>query len=261
MTFAATLVGLLRAAVFGGALVALAACQTTSATGRGKASGADNLQEALLQSANEAVIVNNYAAAAGAYARLVEQRPDDPAVMAGFIRYMRYADRAGEVVAFVDAQGADAIADPGVRFEYAKAMLSAGRASEALSRLRELMDVAAEDWRLHSALGVAHDALGDFERAGQAYVQALRLSPDNAVVLNNLAMSQAMAGDIDAAVASLEKAAALDRKRANIRQNLALMYAIKGDVERARTLSAMDLDAGEVDANLSFYRRFEGARP
>ncbi|MCK4938925.1 MAG: tetratricopeptide repeat protein, partial [Rhodospirillaceae bacterium] len=94
--------------------------------------------------------------------------------------------------------------------------------------------------------------------AEKSFSAALAVSPNNPVIMNNMAMSLAQAGRIKEAISMLEKAAVLNRASPHIRQNLALLYGISGDREKAKTLSSMDLDPKEVETNTSFYRRFEG---
>jgi len=118
-----------------------------------------------------------------------------------------------------------------------------------------------DNWKVHSALGIAYDAQGKFDKAISAYMTALGHSPENAVVLNNLAMSQAISGRLQAAISTLETAANYNRSNIQVRQNLALLYAINGEVEKARALAAMDLESGDLETNLSFYRRFGGILP
>jgi len=128
-----------------------------------------------------------------------------------------------------------------------------------LVALHDVSAVMGDNWQVHSAIGVTNDALGQFSQAIIAYNTALRLSPNNVVVMNNMAMSQAMSGQLRTAIATLERAADINRSNPHVRQNLALLYAVNGEVDKARALSAMDLGTANMENNLSFYRRFEGA--
>jgi len=85
----------------------------------------------------------------------------------------------------------------------------------------------------------------------------LDLSPDNPSVLNNMAISAALAGDIKLAIETINRAARLDRDNVQIRQNLALFLGIKGDVQDAEALARMDLDEEAVRNNLSIFRSFK----
>lgn len=250
--------------------VVLAACQqagqstdgprTDGASG-GVFAGAEGddmagLDTSLWKSGREAEQKNQFGQAVGAYLNLYNRHPDNPRVVAALARNLRYDGRADNAVQFLEDNAAGVLDDPQVRFEYAKAQLADGRKAAALKTLDGLSEPLADDWRYHSARGIAHDALGEYSRAIDAYRRALALSPDNPVVLNNLAMSQAMSGRLQDAVTTLEKAAGLNRSNPHIRQNLALLYAVSGDEEQARALAAMDLSASDLENNLTFYRRF-----
>lgn len=85
--------------------------------------------------------------------------------------------------------------DPRVVTEYGKVLVQQGRSREALDFLGRATQLNSNDWSVFSALGVAYDATGDYANAKTAYDRALMLKPGEAVVLNNYALSRAMAGD------------------------------------------------------------------
>ena len=64
-------------------------------------------------------------------------------------------------------------------------------------------------------------------RRGPSYERASVLSPGNARILNNLALSRAMAGDRETAIQLLERAAALPSAPAQVRANLQLIAQLK----------------------------------
>jgi len=253
----------LRAAVLGTALAVLAACQTTGTTApETQAQGGgpmDGTQLTLYESARDAEAKRNYEQAAAVYGRLFERRHDDPIVLAAFIRNMRYSDRAVEITGYVENKTQHLLGDVNVKFEFAKALLAAGRKQESLSQLVEVEALMPGNWQVYSAKGITLDALERYAEAQQAYAQALAVSPKNAVVMNNKAMSLATWGRLAEAIKTLEAAAGINRTHPHIRQNLALLYAIDGNMDRAHALAAMDLDVSDLETNLSFYRRFEGA--
>lgn len=253
---------LIRGACVGAALLTLGACQSATLGGQDLTADGqapmDTTQSTLLSAAHEAEAGNKYDVAANAYGRLYERRPQDAQVLTGFIRTMRYSGNAAEVVGYVESNTQHLMGDVWVKFEYAKALLAAGQKDKALATLYEVSALMDDNWQVHSAMGVANDALGQFSQAIAAYGMALRLSPNNVVVMNNMAMSQAMSGQLETAIATLERAADINRSNTHVRQNLALLYAVNGEVDKARTLSAMDLENADIETNLSFYRRFEG---
>ncbi len=218
----------------------------------------DGIMSTLMTAAADAENKRNYESAARFYARILESKPNDPTVLVALSRNLRYASSPTNAVSLMEAEAGKHFEHPGVTLEHGKALLASGREADAIIKLQDAVQVAPKNWEAHSALGIALDATGAFARAQQSFRHALLLDPENAFVLNNLAMSLALSGNMDLAVSTLERAAVLNRNNAQIRQNLALLYGVQGNTEKARALAAMDLDASEVESNLTFYRRFEG---
>ncbi len=106
--------------------------------------------------------------------------------------------------------------------EYGKVLVLEGRAREAVEFLDRAVVLDSSDWSLQSALGVACDEAGDYAKAKIAYEAALRLKPDEAIVLNNYALSRLMAGDPAAAETLIRKATALSSD-AKIARNLVMI--------------------------------------
>jgi Flp pilus assembly protein TadD len=106
--------------------------------------------------------------------------------------------------------------------EYGKVLVLEGRAREAVEFLDRAVVLDSSDWSLQSALGVACDEAGDYAKAKIAYEAALRLKPDEAIVLNNYALSRLMAGDPTVAQTLIRKAVALSSD-AKIARNLAMI--------------------------------------
>jgi len=137
-------------------------------------------------------------------------------------------------------------------------------------------------------LGQSYLAGGRFVSAEAAFLDTLRLNPDNGRAALSLALSQvalgrpdialdtlektggsmpvadrglalALAGDIHGAVDLLEPAARAEGASGKTRQNLALTYALAGDWTRARAIAEQDVPADQVDRRLAGWAAF--ARP
>jgi len=129
------------------------------------------------------------------------------------------------------------------------------RGKSLLKRVWEkAIQAAPESWEAHSTLGVVHDYQGRHADALKAYEAALKVSPNNPAVLNNLALSLAVSGDLSAAIATLEKANDQPKASPQVRQNLALLLAIKGDAAAAERFARKDLPPEVVRNNLRFFR-------
>ena len=76
-------------------------------------------------------------------------------------------------------------------------------------------------------LGISCDRMGRHDEARAHYEKAAGLSPGNARILNNLALSRAMAGDLETGLQLLERAATLPAAPAQVQANLQLIARIK----------------------------------
>lgn len=241
------------------AVLLLGGCASTGSDSSGRSPDEPKLavlESTLIRTGAEAERTHNFEAAVGYYARLLQLRPDDPAVAVMLARNLRYWGHAAKAIDLLNDEIKKHPDHAAMTLELGKAYLAAGRHQDAISTLEKASQIDPGNWQVYSALGIVHDSTGDFVSAQIEFEQGLVISPGNATILNNLAMSHAQAGRIDQAIKTLEQAATLERNNMQIRQNLALLYGIRGNSDKARALAAMDLEPKEVETNLSFYRRF-----
>jgi len=201
----------------GVALAVLAACQTTTAP-----PAEPGLNRYLLAAARNAEAEGDDRAAAAHYRALSVEQPSDRAVALALARSLRRSDAVDEAIERVRAALA-AGPDVGLLVELGKLQISAGHANEALAPLAQAVQLAANDPAPLHALGIAYDRLGRYEEAAAHYEQALKHDPGNAALLNNFAMSHALAGRLDRARDLLGRAVALPDAPAQVRANLALL--------------------------------------
>jgi Flp pilus assembly protein TadD len=145
--------------------------------------------------------------------------------------------------------------NPDVGLEYGKTLIEEGRAFEAVRPLEVAAKAKSQDWRAQSALGVAFDQIGEHDAARRKYDDALALSPNNPVVMNNKGLSYAMDGDLKTAVRTLRAATAAPGGDARMRQNLALALAINGDMREAERLARSDLPPQLAENNIDYFRQ------
>lgn len=115
--------------------------------------------------------------------------------------------------------------NPAVLSEYGKLMIETGDARTAIDFLSRAALLSPNDWKLYSALGVAYDQTGASDKARLVYEQALKLKPGETAVLNNYALSRAMAGDIAGAQTLIHMAAATSAEK-KVAGNLALIQRL-----------------------------------
>lgn len=95
------------------------------------------------------------------------------------------------------------------------------RFDKAREAFEQALKLQANNVDALNGLGAVHDRLGQFDAAQQAYRQALAVAPEAAHIWANLGYSLLLQGRPDMAIASLEKAIALDAANTVARQHLA----------------------------------------
>ncbi len=233
-----------------GAALLLTACQSAPVDENSA------ITSSLHQAALAAERTNDYQTAIDQYQKLLKRDIDDMDVLIALARNLRYSGDSTNAIKILEKLGPEKNIPTPFRLELAKSKIAAGKARSAIRHLNLALKSDPDNWEIYSTLGIAHDLDGDYATAGKAYEQARIRSEDNPAILNNMAISAALSGDIEGAISLLQSAPRLARHSPQIRQNLAFFYGIKGDMKSARSLSKMDLDEEEVQANLAIYSRF-----
>ncbi len=240
-----------RAALVVALAIAAASCETPNMN-EGLESG--SLREVLLRTAEASSESHDYQSAAAAYRTLYARDADDIEIVFKYARNLRYIGRLPDAILVLDRALKKLPDDARLLAERGKVELARSRPVQALKYLERSVKSDPDEWRTHSAIGIARDFMNRFEQARLAYRAALKLSPGNPVILNNLALSQALSHDIDLGIATLSELVSLPNASAQARQNLALLHAWKGDLAKAETLARRDLPDETVDNNLEYYR-------
>ena len=74
---------------------------------------------------------------------------------------------------------------PKTEFEFANRLAQDDLWQEAYFRWNKLLEQGKESAALYNNMAVAHEKMGQFEEAEQAYQKALKLSPNNSTVMSN----------------------------------------------------------------------------
>ncbi len=216
----------------------------------------EGITETIQHAAAEAQKKSDYPSAALHYRNLHQKHPEDLGVLLELAKALRYGGAAGEAVKVMEAKWKSFAELTPYLLELSKAKLAAGMASDAIGYLKIAIEKDSGNWEAYSAMGISYDVLQQYDKAMEAYRIANELSPNNPVILNNMAISAAQQGKIKMAIATLKQASKISRKNPQIRQNLALFHGIKGDFDEAEAISKMDLDEETVRNNLAFYYLF-----
>ncbi len=187
----------------------------------------DKLDRLLVDEARQAEQAHDYETAIRRYAVLYDRKPDDTALTQGLARTLRAAGR------FEDARTvlAEALArqgpQPRLLLERGKDEIALGRPELAVPTLVAVIAGAPGDWEAAATLAIAYDRLGRYDEAAVQYRVATGLNPENPDVLNNYALSRALAGRIDEALALLRRAVALPSAGSRTRENLAFLESLQ----------------------------------
>jgi Flp pilus assembly protein TadD len=105
------------------------------------------------------------------------------------------------------------------------AALRTGNVKTAIVLLDRATAVPTPSWRAWNARGAAADLQHDWPKADEAYLNADRLAPNQAEIINNHGWSQLLRGNWRDASVEFDRAAKLDPKSKRIANNLELAKA------------------------------------
>jgi len=188
------------------------------------------------------------------WSREVEVNPADPVAgvkLAEALRQLGQHEQAATVaqqVLVTQPQNVDAM------LEIGRAHIARGQAFYGIAALEQAKALAPGDWRPLSLLGVAYQQVRRVEDARIAWNEALRLSPDNAEVMNNAAMAQMTGGDPAGAETLLRRAVAQPGASLQMRLNLAMALGLQGRIPEAEQIIRRDLPPEAAERNLEWLR-------
>jgi Flp pilus assembly protein TadD len=138
---------------------------------------------------------------------------------------------------------------------YGRALADNGNFQQAFDVLSQAHSPEDPDWRILSAQGAALDQLGRFDEARQYYASALRIAPDEPIVLSNLGLSYVLSKDLPKAEETLRRAYDHAGADPRVRANLAVVVGLQGRMTEAETLMKAGLPAEQAQANLTELKR------
>ena len=188
------------------------------------------------------------------WSREMEINPADPVAgvkLAESLRQLGQHEQAATVaqqVLVTQPENLDAM------LEFGRAHIARGQAFYGIAALEQARTLAPNDWRPLSLLGVAYQQVRRADDARAVWNEALRLSPDNAEVMNNAAMAQMTGGDPAGAETLLRRAVAQPGASLQMRLNLAMALGLQGRIPEAEQIIRRDLPPEAAERNLQWLR-------
>lgn len=190
----------------------------------------------LSEAARIATKEQKYSEAFNYWEQLINQSPDYQPAYLGYSSIGRKIGQHTRVLSKLYAFKNRYPNDATIIAEIAKVHYDMRDYTQALTEIDGAIALENSDWKLYSLRGVISDKLNYYTEAEASYNKALELSPDNATVLNNLAVSMMMNGEYDDA--ELYAVKAIDNKNVNEQayRTYAKIMALKGEGDRAEVL-------------------------
>jgi Flp pilus assembly protein TadD len=167
------------------------------------------------------------------YQKILEKAPDNVDALIGvgeallaegqYVRAENYFERA---LAFQPQ-------NPQAREARALSWLLSGKYADAQKSLLNMVDDGIDRWRMWDSLGIIADVFGDYSLAVSYYNKALAISPDHAMLLNNLGYSMMMAHEYVAAENTFKKSLVLEPGNVRAVNNLSISIAWQGRYDEA----------------------------
>jgi Flp pilus assembly protein TadD len=242
------LCALKRTAAIGALAFVLAGCQTLSSTTSsilGNDSGtAPRIGNASVQETT-------------AWGRKWEANKGDPETTLQYVARLRSINSDTRAMTVLEEAAKTNPNSTAIKAEYGKQLAKSGKYQQASIVLQRAAAAPDAQWQVNSTQGMVFDRLGRHNDAQNAYSAALKKSPNQVAVLNNLGLSQAQSGDLTAAETTLRRAYTMPAGNANarVRQNLALVVGLQGRYSEAKDIAQKDLPPHMVEANMSYLRK------
>ncbi len=140
--------------------------------------------------------------------------------------------------------------------ENGKALVESGKAEDAIAVFDQLIEINPQNFMAYNGKAVAFDHAGNHLAAQDLYKTALSISPDSAVVKNNLAMSFILNNQPERAIKILSKLSEDFPDNQKIRHNLAFAYGVSGKLSKAKEINLRDMSAEQAEENNRYYASY-----
>lgn len=156
------------------------------------------------------------------------KNPRDPKAAIAYARNLKALGRKAQALSVMQSSYTYAPDDKDFLSEYGRLSLELGQISTAEQLLLRADDPAKPDWRILSARGTVLAKQGRFKESIEFFEKARTLAPEQASLMNNLAMAYTMDGQAARGEALLRQAASTGTSDPRVQQNLALVVGLQG---------------------------------
>jgi tetratricopeptide (TPR) repeat protein len=167
--------------------------------------GANDMAVQYLQ--QYAALAPNDTAAHRRLGDLLFERKDEPGALAAYRAVLRVNPKA-----------------KGFHRKLVGIVMKSGTDAEKLAALTAAIEAGEADVGMFAALGAIHKSRNDFTRAAAMYQEAVKLQPNNATFLGELADCQLRAGNLQAAAQNLQQAIMLNPQAVNEHRTLGDLF-------------------------------------
>jgi Flp pilus assembly protein TadD len=189
------------------------------------------------------------------------ENPRDAVAGLSYARNLKAMGEKRQALAVLQQVSVFHAGDRDINAEYGRLALEFDQVNLAQKLLQAADDPTNPDWKVISARGTALAKQGRYRDAIAFYEHALVLAPDQASVLNNLALAHAMEGEPEKAEPLLKRAAAAGGHQERVDQNLALVLGLQGKYDEAKLAAGRDLPADKAADNVDYVRRIVKLEP
>jgi Flp pilus assembly protein TadD len=189
------------------------------------------------------------------------KKPRDKTAAISYVRNLKADGQKERAFAIIQQASMFHGDDREVASEYGRLALEFEQVALAQKLLAYADDPTKPDWRVISARGTALAKQGDYKGAIAFYERALKLSPDQPSVMNNLALAYAAGGQPAKAEPLLRQAAEHTAAPSRVRQNLALVVGLQGKYDEAQRLAQADLPTESAMSDVDYLRRMVKLEP
>ncbi len=187
--------------------------------------------------------------------------PGDAQTALNYARNLKAMGEKSKALAVLQQASATHVTDRAIMGEYGRLALDLDQVTVAEKALERADDKSNPDWKVISARGTAMAKQGKYHDSIPMFERALTLAPDQASVLNNLALAHAMDGNPDKAEELLKRAAAKGEHAERVHQNLAIVLGLQGKYDEAKLASARGLPADQAAGNVDYMRKIVKLEP